>query len=162
MRRALAVALLLAGCEKAAPDAPAVPQAGAALERAALAAGIVADPANVDPVGAFASETDRACVVPQGSGYRVGASVDYGEQQGCVARGTATGRETLRIDFGDQCRFDARFDGERIVFPATVPTACDRRCTGRASLTALSVARLSNTESEARTIRGSDGQPLCG
>ncbi len=163
MRAAALVLLMLAGCGGEAARAPATPEGGgAALEQAAVAAGIVADPARLDPVGAYASDTDRVCIVPQGDGYRVGASVDYGEQQGCVARGTATGRETLRVAFGEQCAFDARFDGSRIVFPAVLPPACDRRCTGRATLTALSAGLLSHAEAEARAMRGADAEPLCG
>lgn len=164
MRRAGLVAgvLLLAGCDG--PTKPAAEQggAGAALEKTAIVAGIITDPSKLDPVGAYASDTDRVCIVPQRSGFRVGASVDYGEQQGCVARGTASGSETLHLEFGDGCSFDARVDGERIVFPAIVPPACDRRCTGRATLTAVSAGRLSNAVTEAQTMRAPDGQPLCG
>lgn len=159
---ALAITLALLGCGKAAPDESEPPGAGAALEQAARAAGLVADPAVLNPIGAYASETDRVCIVPQDGGYRVGASVDYGDRQSCVARGTASGREQLRMAFGDSCTFEASFDGERVVFPATLPPACDSRCTGRATLTAVSASKLSNAEAEARAMRAPDGQPLCG
>ncbi len=164
-RAALASALLLAGCDRG-PAAPAPTAsseaAGAALERAAIAAGVVADPVELDPAGAYASATDRVCVVAEGRTYRVGASIDYGEGQSCLARGEASARkQQLRIDFGDDCTLDARFDGERIVFPAVVPGACERRCTGRASLSALSAERLSPAASEARAMRAPDGRALC-
>lgn len=160
--RYAALALLLAGCGEKAPDAAVSQPAGAALERAALAAELIHDPAKLDPAGAYASDTDRICIVPAGAAYRFGASVDYGDRQACIARGTASGRETLRVDLGEDCRFDARFDGQRIVFPATLPPTCGRRCTGRATLTALSAALLSHASSEAKAMQAPDGEPLCG
>jgi len=162
---ALAIGLLVAGCGRGdsdAEDASGTAGAGMALEQAAVDAGIVTDPAKLHPVGAYASETDRVCIVPQEGGYRVGASVDYGDRQSCVARGTASGQTKLRFEFGDACTFEAQFDGERVSFPATLPSACDSRCTGRATLTALTASRLSDAEAEARAMRGPDGQPLCG
>lgn len=158
----LAIGLVLAGCGKANPGREEAPGAGAALEQAAVAAGIVGDSATLNPVGAYSSETDRVCIVPLGDGYRIGASVDYGDRQSCVARGVASGRETLRLEFGEACTFAARFDGKHVVFPATLPPACDSRCTGRATLTAVSASRLSNAEAEARAMRAPDGRPLCG
>lgn len=159
---ALAIGLVLAGCGQQEREASPDDAPGAALEQAAIRAGIVIDPARRDPVGAFASATDKICIVPQGDNYRVGASVDYGDRQSCVARGTATGRDRLRLTFGEACTFEAAFDGARISFPATLPRACDSRCTGRATLTAVNANRLSSAEAEARAMRAPDGQPLCG
>jgi hypothetical protein len=158
----LALILSLAACAEAVPNVPEKPGAGASLERAAIAAGIVADPGTIDPVGAFASETDRVCILPVPDGYRIGVAVDHGDRQACVARGHATGRDSLRLDLGDGCRFDTSFDGARIVFPAALPASCDRKCTGRATLGALNAGRLSSGETEARTMRGPDEDPLCG
>ncbi len=135
--------------------------AGARLEQAAAAAGIVADPQRIDPVGAYGSETDRACIVRAGAGYRIGASVDYGEGHGCTARGIAKGAGRLKVSLGQGCRFEARSDGGKLVFPPILPDGCDRMCTGRASLTALVAERLSGAESEAAALRGLDGRPLC-
>ncbi len=163
MRRpALLAVLLVFGCHQR--EAPAGGDAaGDRLERAATAAGIVADPARTSPIGAWARDTDRLCVVGAGSaGLRVGVLVDYGEGQGCAASGVARQRgETLSLGFGG-CRFDARYDGERIVFPATLPSACDSLCTGRASLSALSVDRISSAASEAAQLRAPGGRALCG
>lgn len=161
MRVALATVLLLAGCDRAAP-VPTVPNgAGPALERAAIAAGVVADPRALDPVGAYGSDSDRVCVTRDGEATRIGATVDYGEGQGCVARGTVNGTERLKIDFGRDCRFEAAFDGERIVFPATLPTTCDTLCSGRATMGALTAERLSRGDTEARSMRAQDDKLLC-
>jgi hypothetical protein len=151
---------LLLGCHRA--ELPEATNAGAALEAAALARGLVRDPALVDPVGAFAGETDRVCIVPREDGYTIGAAVDYGEGQGCVARGTAQGRAKLEVRLSEDCRFTAALDGDRIVFPALLPAGCDRTCRGRASLSTLSAERLSASEAEARSLPAPDGQVLCG
>ncbi len=168
-RRALALLLLLGGCQREA----ATPRddAGSRLERAAVAAGIVADPSRIDLTGAWARETDRLCIVPgqgsatdqgQGRDRRIGVLVDSGEGQGCAASGTLRRRgEIAAIAFG-ACRFDARIDGEHIVFPAELPATCDSLCTGRASLSALSVDRVSASASEAAQLRTPSGRALCG
>lgn len=158
--RALLLLLLLAGCNGA--PAPKTDSPGARLEAAAVARGLVSDPNGGTPVGSWANESDRVCVVPAGPGLRLGASIDYGEGQGCAASGTAERRgDRLRVSFG-ACRFDAGYDGDRIVFPAELPAACDRYCTGRASLTALTVTRLSDSASEAASLRAANGRLLCG
>ncbi len=161
--RAIVLGLLLSACGGAERESSAPGDgAGLALEKAAVAAGIVADPRHLDPVGAYASATDRVCIVRQDGALQIGASIDYGDRQSCIARGAASGRETLKVDFGEACSFEARFDGERIAFPATLPSGCDRRCTGHATMTALSASRLSSADAEARAMRGPDGEPLCG
>lgn len=157
----LLVPLLLAGC-----DGPAQPaadgSAGAALEHAAVAAGLVPDPSRAVLTGAWSRDSDRLCTVPRpDGGLRVGAVVDYGEGAGCSGAGTArrTG-DGLAIDFG-ACRLNATFDGERIVFPAEVPDACDALCTGRASFAALDVAQISESLSEAKALRSPTGDRPC-
>ena len=156
--RALALLLLLAGCQQAAPKAE---TPGDRLEGAAVARGLVARPAGGVPTGLWSSGEDRLCILPLAGSARIGASIDYGEGQGCAASGgVERAGDRLRVRFG-ACRFDAGYDGDRITFPAELPAACDRLCGGRASLTALSVERLSESASEAATVRGPNGALLC-
>lgn len=155
-------AIVLGGCGSAAsaPDA-----AGAALEQAAIAAGVVRDPADTDITGLYARETDRVCIVPARSGYRIGATIDYGEGQTCNARGTvARSGDVLRIAFegADGCDFDARMDGDVIAFPGRVPDSCAALCGDRASFAALEAELQSEVVAEASTLRGTRGQALCG
>ena len=168
MRGWVALALLLAGCgQQNAPERQV--SAGERLEAVARARGLVVDPATATPIGAWARASDRLCIVPgdggdRGSGdgaMRIGAVVDYGAGQGCAASGTvARDGDALSVAFGD-CRFDARFDGTGIMFPASVPASCDRLCRGRASLSALAVERVSGSVAEARTLRAPNGRSLC-
>lgn len=162
MRASLLTALLLAGCgERAAEKAADTP--GARIEAAAVAEGLVVDPARATLIGSWARDGDRVCVVgAEGGEQRIGALVDYGEGQSCGASGTVRrSGERLRVAFGRDCRFDARFDGERIAFPADLPDGCEALCSGRASLAAMSVERQSDSASEAATLRGRNGTSLC-
>ena len=159
MKRVLLLALVLCGCGRE-PKTAVADSAGARLEAAAETAGIVPDP-NAPLQGSWARDTDRICVVGTEKTARIGVSVDYGEDQGCAASGTVErSGDALKLAFG-ACRFDARFDGDRIVFPADMPAACESLCTGRASLAAVTVDRISGSRSEASTLRSSAGKLLC-
>ncbi|RMB55147.1 hypothetical protein C8J44_0382 [Sphingomonas sp. PP-CE-3A-406] len=160
MKRVLLLALMLGGCGRA-PATAVADSAGARLEAAAETAGIVPDP-NAPLQGSWARDTDRVCVVGTDKTARIGVSVDYGEDQACAGSGTVErSGDALKLALG-ACKFDARFDGDRIVFPAEVPEACESLCTGRASLAALAVDRLSESRSEAATLRSTKGKLLCG
>lgn len=165
MKRALIVLLLLTACsgEAQKPNtARTTPSAG--LEAAAIEAGVIADPASTDIAGLYARDTDRVCIVPNATAYRIGVFVDYGDDQSCSGSGviTRTG-ESLKVDFPSApgCNFAARFEGDRIVFPGQVPDACNALCEKRASVAALDVERLSESVSEASTLRDAKGKLLC-
>ncbi|WP_423602070.1 hypothetical protein [Sphingomonas sp. MS122] len=136
------------------------------LESAAIERGLVRDPSDSDVTGLYARDTDRVCVIRKGDAYRIGAFVDYGDGLSCAGSGTATrAGETLSVRLegkgGIACAFDARFDGERITFPANVPAECARFCGPRASFAALDADRLSESAAEARALRSADGARLC-
>lgn len=168
MKRTLLLALvLLAACQRSerTPTADNV-AAPVGLETAAIQAGVIPDPANTDVTGLFARDTDRVCVVPSATAYRIGVFVDYGDDQSCSASGTATRvGETLHVRLhgqsDDGCSFDARFEGDRIVFPGTLPDACQQRCSKRASMSGLMVERIGESVSEASTLRDANGRLLC-
>jgi hypothetical protein len=160
MRRLALALVLLTGCDRPTTVAK-QPTGGAALEQAARERGLVA--AATAPSGVFQTDTDRVCLLPAPEGVTIGASVDYGEGQRCVARGRAVlqSAQTLKVDFGGDCRFDARLEAERLVFPPVLPEACAVACAGRASLSAITAARLSDASAEAARTRGADGSLLC-
>ncbi len=169
MKRGLALVLLLAGCGEGAPQQAGGP--GARLEAAAAGLGLVPDVRGQSLTGSWATDTDRACVVPLSGGVgRIGVMVDYGDAQGCAASGTVRrDGERLEVSLGGDgggdgaaaCRFRARFDGVRIAFPAELPAACLTLCTGRATLDAFAVERVSQSRSEAETLRTPGGRLLC-
>jgi hypothetical protein len=157
----LALAAFLVGCGEESASNPRA-SAGAELEAAAIDAGLVPDPARASLVGSWARGGDRMCIVPgEGGRDRVGVLLVYGPGNGCVGSGTAQ-RDGERLDLRlGECRIEARFDGERIVFPAEVDRSCARLCAGNASLAALSVERVSASAAEAATLRAPSGRPLC-
>lgn len=163
-RRLLPVLLLMAGCSDDTPQPlrNATPATG--LEAAAIEAGVIPDPDNTDITGLYARDTDRVCIVPSATAYRVGVFVDYGDQVSCGGSGTVTrAGEKLQLEFDgvDGCSFEARFEGDRIVFPGRLPDACQKLCAQRASMAALDVGRLSESVSEASTLRDGKGRLLC-
>ena len=163
----LAATLLLAACSGSGAPDPAASPTPPDLESAAIERGIVRDPKASDVTGLYARDTDRLCVVPDGTAYRVGAFVDYGDKVSCTGRGTAArSGSTLAIEFkgrnGETCSFDAKFDGDRITFPANVPDSCAKLCGPRASFAALEVERLSESAAEAEALRSAEGTRLCG
>ncbi|MDF7773984.1 hypothetical protein P1X14_01890 [Sphingomonas sp. AOB5] len=164
MRAAFALLLLLAGCT----GEPVVQNAAQPqdLETAAIERGLVRDPKDTEIAGLYARDTDRICIVPNGNGYRIGAFVDYGDRITCSGSGTVSRvGEVLRVEMGEgeeKCGFDARFDGDKIVFPGNVPDACSKLCAKRASYAGLEVTRISESEAEAAAMRDSRGRALCG
>ena len=166
MRRAgLVLLLLAAGCERQAPPEQRAATPVKGLEAAAIQAGVIPDPNSTEIAGLYARETDRICIVPTATAYRIGVVVDYGDQQRCGGSGSITRvGETLHIELGQKpgCGFDARFEGDRIVFPGRIPDACRQVCERRASIAALDVAKLSESVSEASTLRDARGRLLCG
>lgn len=154
---------LLAACSGGTDGNTATPQD---LESAAIERGLVRNPEDTDLTGLYARDTDRVCVVQKGDSYRIGAFVDYGEGLSCTGTGTVTrSGETLAVTLtgkgGATCSFDARFDGDHIRFPATVPPECAKFCGPRASFAALDAERLSGSAAEARALRSAEGKRLC-
>ncbi len=159
MRWALSLLLLLGGCGSGQGEPAAAPTQ--TLEQAALAAGLVADPAKADPTGLYARDTDRLCLVPAGDRFRVGVTIRFDERQGCLGRGTATrSGDALDIELPN-CRIAASYDGQRIVFPANLPEGCSALCSDRATMSALEVEQLSASAAEAATLRDEGGRLLC-
>ncbi len=124
---------------------------------------MVRDPASTAITGLYAREGDRLCLVEGEGTARIGVFIDYGDGIGCSGRGTATRDGSgLAIDLGQNCRFAAYADGDRIRFPGALPGACARLCTRRASLTGLTLDRLSESAAEAQALRDPRGTALCG
>lgn len=161
MRRLVGASLLLALLAACGPKAGEGDDAaaGRALEAAARNLGLVADAR--DATGVYAAGEDRACLTGASPRYRIGVSIDYGDGQRCLAKGTARGKDDLAIDLGGDCRFTAARDGDRMTFPAQTPAACAAVCQGRATLDAVALDRLSEGAGEAARLRGADGKLLC-
>jgi hypothetical protein len=174
MRRWMALALLIplaacrAGEEPAAPD---VIDSANPLETAARDANLVVDPATTPPTGLFdrihSSGTDSFCAVPDGDSndYRFGLIASFGTTLTCEGQGSAVhDGETLALDFDDaDCSVTARYDGQSVAMPGTVPAGCSALCGPRASMSGVSIARTGWEVADARRLRSrQSGVPLCG
>ncbi|WP_294329582.1 hypothetical protein [uncultured Sphingomonas sp.] len=164
MRRAgLALLPILASC--GAPSPAPSPNASVDLETAAIQRGLVRDPRDTAIAGAYARGPDRLCIVPSGQTHRIGIVIDYGEGNGCRAKGTVRrAGEGLALALGqdEACRFTARYDGDHLALPGALSAACQRLCTGRAALAGAQFVRLGESVAEARAMRDPEGHLPCG
>jgi hypothetical protein len=160
---ALLVLAVLGGCSDKQDAADRVSGgAGARLEQAAIATGVIRDPASTDLTGVYARDPEQVCVVPAAKDFRIGVTLDYGEGQQCSASGTLVrDSDQLKVDLGEGCTFDARFDGQGIAFPGALPDACKKKCSGRATMAGLTVDALSASLSEATALADAKGRALC-
>lgn len=161
----LGPALLLGLVSCGAPSPAPLTNATVDLETAAIQRGLVRDPRDTAIAGAYARGPDRLCIVPAGEAHRIGIVIDYGEGNGCRARGSVRrAGEGLAMALGQDggCRLTARYDGDHLAIPGALPAACQRLCTGRAALAGAQFARLGESAAEARAMRDPEGKLLCG
>lgn len=167
--RALPLLLMLAACDSA-PQPDAAPRPSGDLEEAALEAGLVVDPDNLDLEGAFERPsdlgTDRFCAVRTGDRrYTVGMRAVFGADSACQGRGTATlDGESVTITIpvqGEDCVMSARFDGTQLALAGEVPPACAQLCDDRASLAGVDFLLAESGAEAARAEMDGEGEPLC-
>ncbi|MBB5686920.1 hypothetical protein [Sphingobium boeckii] len=157
--------LWLAGCSSGAATDD---RAGGNLEAAAIATGVIPDPATAPVEGLYEhvgeAATDKLCLIGAGDRYRLGISVHLGRNVACHAQGRAERKgEALMITLegkGD-CRFAAAFDGEEVRIPGAVPQGCGSYCTGDNSISGVALGKSSAEPADALAARDNDGAPLC-
>jgi hypothetical protein len=170
----LGACLMLSGCgeTQAGDDAAAVTP----LDAAAIEAGVIADPEAIDLAGSFADTggtgTDAFCARgDRKGGYDVGVLVTFGGSSQCEAQGSAslTGEQArISLDRSGKgkpvsgCSFIARFDGNGLALPGSLPSGCLAACSDRASLAGASFALVEPGDGAAATARGRSIDRLCG
>lgn len=167
----LAFPLGLSACgDRQAPSAPPEPQAEVAsgLETLAVESGALVDGAARDPVGSYGRTydggRDRLCITSDAQDYRFGAEIRIGDDEFCSGGGTAKrSGERLILSFADsKCRIIARYEGDRIVMPGAVDTACAELCSNRGTLAGVTFPRTGGNNMAARRVRSIDSKALCG
>ncbi len=172
MKHAAGLVLLLAACGgEQQPDTPPDPTgAGAALEKSAIARGVVPDPAAIELEGRYERRsdlgTDKFCAVRTGKDrYRIGLLATYGPGSSCEGQGEARqdgdGFE-LRFDGAKDCKVRARYDGVELRVDGNVPEGCSAVCDSRASLAGTSYYLVEPGADAARQTLGAEVDRLCG
>lgn len=172
-RISLVALLLLAGCQRGETPSGGVSGAGGSsgsgLERAAIAAGVVADVARVSPVGLYQRRQeagrDLLCVVPGKDGnFRFGTEAVFGPDERCRGHGTARpAGDKLILSFArsDKCIIVAQYDGDQISLPGVLDMKCADLCDGRGTLEGVSFPRVANEARAALQARDRKGDALC-
>lgn len=176
MGRSVAVPLMLlalASCSggegsSAGNTANAAPSAAAALEQAAVDAGVVTRADGLSPVGLYRRRheagLDSLCIVDGVNGETLfGVEAVFGRGISCRGQGTLSrsGDRLILTFAGSTCRIEAQYKGDRVIFPGMLDPACSHLCTKRGSLEGVSLPRVSREESVARDARAQDRTRLC-
>jgi hypothetical protein len=169
---ALLCAIMLLGCDSPASKTAsnnANGDTGAALDRKAVAAGILPDAENLVFGGRYETRsdlgTDKFCAVKSGTKkYEIGVLAVFGPESKCEARGSASiDGETVKIALTGKsnCSFEAHFDGIELRFPGALETGCETYCSPRASLSGTRYFIVENGDENARRALGRDFEKLC-
>jgi hypothetical protein len=166
--------LMLAGCDGATTDDTSGSgqrnsDAGAALDKKAIAAGILPDTENFVFGGRYETRsemgTDKFCAVKSGSRqFAIGALAVFGPESKCEARGQAAiSGEKVKISFSGKgsCSFEAGFDGIELRFPGALEPGCAAYCTSRASFSGTSYFIVETGDDNAKRALGRDFEKLC-
>jgi len=142
------------------------------LERAALVAGIVTDGQELSPVGLYRQRheagRDSLCILParqdkEGESMRFGLEASFGENIECHGQGDARiSGDKLVLNFSrSACLIVARYEGDRILLPGTLDSACRKLCSERGSLEGVSFPRVSREAAVAAAAEARGGGTLC-
>jgi hypothetical protein len=163
--------LILAACQQS-EKIPAVNRetdAGDALDKQAIAAGILPEHGNLDLAGRFETRsdlgTDKFCAVGKGSGtFAIGVLAVFGPESKCEGQGRAEIEgEKVRVTLTGkkECTFDAEFDGVELRIPGSIEQGCESYCSPRASLSGTSYYKVEQGDANARRALGRDIEKLC-
>ena len=167
---ALLIMTALSACENKAPVVNSgTTDAGHALDRQAIKAGILPDPENSELAGRFETRgdfgTDKFCAVNESAEeFKIGVFAVSGAAGKCEAQGTATiNGDKVRISLQGKgkCEFEAQYDGVELRFPASVEGSCATYCTAPANLSGTHYFMVQNGDDAARRTLGRDIEKLC-
>lgn len=144
------------------------------LDQAAISAGILSDPADIQLEGRFETRndigTDKFCAVKRDDlNFNIGILAVFGADSFCEGQGIAQldGEDliiTLNKGVGnieEICKFTASFDGLSIQLPGKIPRPCAKFCNNRASLSGTQFFQIENGNAIAKQSNGRNLNPLC-
>ena len=173
--------LSIASCSAPEPE-PKADQELSALDNAAIDAGLITDPDQLDLQGVYETRsalgTDRFCAIGnRDAGYEIGVLAVFGRDSQCEARGRATiNGDELQIELNEHpegevsgaegeaikaCQFTAFFDGTVVRLPGELPKVCDSICSDRASFAGVNFQLVEQGLPAATRTRGRGFKRLC-
>jgi len=161
MRKSLLAAFLLAaGCGQGS-----VPSNGAGENRVVTAPTPVQTATLTGLYESAGPAPSQLCITGQGRAARFGLVTRRNGRPGCSGAGTATRSGTilrLAMDGESGCTIEARLEGGRLTFPASLPRGCSYYCAPEAEAGAIIFTKTGGTSADARRARDIVGDPLCG
>jgi hypothetical protein len=170
MKAALPLILIaaLTGCGSDAPAILGGIDSGDALDKQAVAKGLLPDPDGLALSGRFETRSDlgidKFCAVTNAGISRFGMLAVFGPESKCEGQGTATfDGETVSLTFEGkkQCAFEAEYDGIAIRFPGSIGPGCASYCSPRASMSGTQYYLVEQGNESARRVLGRDTERLC-
>jgi hypothetical protein len=111
------------------------------------------------------SPPSQLCITERGNAARFGLVTRQNGRAGCSGAGTATrSGATLRLVMNGEsaCTIEARLDGGRVSFPASLPRGCAYYCAPGAGAGGAAFTKTGGTREDALGARDIVGDPLCG
>lgn len=167
---ALVASSTLFGCNGKSPVVSSeTTEAGVALDKQAIDAGILPNPEDLEFAGRFETRGDfganKFCAVSNGSdAFRIGVLTISGAESKCEGKGTAKmegDRVRMSLQGQGACEFDAQYDGVELRLPEPIASGCATYCTANASLAGTRYFMLQNGDEPARRTLGRDIEKLC-
>ena len=111
-----------------------------------------------------ASRRSQMCVVERGGSARFGLVIWSGQSDSCSGSGTAARQgDRLRLSMeGDEpCTVEARIEGTRVTFPASVPASCAYYCSRGGRIAGATLDKTGGAEADALRAEDLVGDRLC-
>ena len=159
----LAVFSLCAGCGQGG-GAPANDSANRAAAAPARPPGPVQTATLTGLYESAGAAPSQLCITEQGRAARFGLVTRRNGRPGCSGAGAAvrTGAALrLTMDGDSACTIEARIDGARVTFPASLPRGCAYYCAPGAQAAGAAFAKTGGTRDDAVRARDIVGDPLC-
>jgi hypothetical protein len=104
------------------------------------------------------------CAIERGGSTRFALVVWSGAGESCSGSGTAvrTGNALRLTMAGDEaCTIEARIEGTRVAFPASLPAGCSYYCSRGGRLAGASFDKTGGVEADAQRAEDLAGDRLC-
>jgi hypothetical protein len=106
----------------------------------------------------------QLCITEQGRAARFGLVTRQNGRPGCSGAGSAARAGAilrLTMDGDSACAIEARIEGGRVTFPASLPRGCAYYCAPGARAAGTAFAKTGGTRADAVRARDLVGDPLC-